>query len=91
MTPSANELTSFGRELKKGDLFKLHAQGAKKLEEKHEGRIEFKDGDVLEYPGYTNLDAPFRKGSKSLWMQKGRAGFQVDVNKDLFSEKVVTK
>ncbi len=88
MSPSINELTRERKNLGKNDQFELHANGAKRLTERHEGRVRFQEGDVLTYPRYTNLDVPYGDGSESVWMHKGQDGFQVPSDEDLFSKKI---
>lgn len=92
MTPSFNELTYYGYNFKKGDGFKLHAEGAKKLNELKDlqdlNRV--KPGDVLRrvYNPQERI-AGERKGQE-VWLnsEKSDLALQVPVDEDLFSEKV---
>lgn len=90
MSPSVNELTKRRIALNPGDKFILHGEGAKRLQERHRGSpipIEFKEGDILVYPGYKSLDDPVGSETGSVWMKKNNSILQVDPNADLFSEK----
>jgi hypothetical protein len=85
MSPSVIDLVG-SRYPQKGTQFVVSETGVKALKKMHE-RSFLKQGDILVYPEYENVNA---RTMGSLWMNmiKTEGGMQVPVDKDLFEKAI---
>lgn len=85
MSPSVIDLAG-SKYPKKGTQFVVSEAGAKELKKMHE-KSPLKQGDILVYPEYENVNA---RTMGSLWMNmtKRDGGMQVPVDKDLFEKAI---